>query len=309
MIYLLYGIEDFLLKKELEKIKKDFDKNDISYFDLEEDNLKNIIDAANSISLFSNKRLIIINNSFIFTGSAKKRDDISYLENYIENSNTTTTLVFTVNADKLDSRKKIVNLIKEKGKIIEFNSNYDINKIIKEMFGDYKISNENINLLITRVGNNLNLLEQEINKIKTYKDDDLNITKEDIMAISINNVDTDIFHLIDNIILKKHDKALESYYEMIKIGEEPVKIIIMLANQIRLIYQVKILNKNHYNIFDMMKILGSKKYPIEKALEKEKKFTEELLLKYLYKLSLLDLNIKTGKIDKNIGLELFILEN
>ena len=54
---------------------------------------------------------------------------------------------------------------------------------------------------------------------------------------------------------------------MIKNGEEPIKIIVMLSNQFRLMYQVKILNEQHYNIYDMMKILGQKKYPIEKAYE------------------------------------------
>ena len=43
-----------------------------------------------------------------------------------------------------------------------------------------------------------------------------------------------LFCNYDNIILKKYDKALESYYEMLKIGEEPIKIIVLIANQIRL---------------------------------------------------------------------------
>ena len=58
-----------------------------------------------------------------------------------------------------------------------------------------------------------------------------------------------------------------------------------------------------------MNIVGAKKYPIEKALEKSHKFDENILIKYLYKLAQLDIDIKSGKIDKNIGLELFILEN
>ena len=308
MTYLLYGIEDYLIKKELNKLKKNIDDNDISYFDLEEVSLKEIVDDANSLSLFSNKRMIIVENANIFTGSGKKRDDIKYLEEYLLNPNVNTILVFTINADKLDSRKKIVSLIKEKGKVLEYNT-CNVNNLVKEMFGNYKISDSDIRLLINRVGNNLNVLNNEIEKIKTYKDEDLNITSDDINNLTVKTVDVDIFHLIDNIILNNKKEALESYFEMIKLGEEPIKIIVMLANQFRLMYQVKVLNKQHYNIYDMMKILGQKKYPIEKAYSKSRNYSDEQILKKLYELANLDINIKHGKVNKNIALELFILEN
>ena len=74
MIYLLYGTEEYLLKKELDKIKNKFNINDISVYDMDEINLMNIVEDAKSISLFSSSRLIIIENSNIFTGSSKKRD-------------------------------------------------------------------------------------------------------------------------------------------------------------------------------------------------------------------------------------------
>ena len=256
MIYLLYGEEEFLIKKELDKIKKDFNINDISTYDIDDINIKNIVDDASSMSLFSNKRLIIVNNAYIFTGSSKKRDDIKYLEEYINNPNNSTTIVFIVNNDTLDNRKKIVTLIKEKGKVLEFNNNYNITNIIKEMFENYNINQDNINLLINRVGTNLYQINQEINKIKTYKGNDLNITSEDILNLTVKTVDIDIFHLIENIILNKKKEALESYYEMIKLGEEPIKIIVMISNQFRLMYQVKKLSQSRNSVIDMMKILG-----------------------------------------------------
>ncbi|MBR1717784.1 MAG: DNA polymerase III subunit delta [Bacilli bacterium] len=309
MIYLLYGIEEYLIKKELDKIKSHFDINDISFYDMDNIKLNDIVDDANSMSLFSTSRLIIIDNSYIFTTLSKKRDDIKYLENYINNPNKNTTLVFIINSETLDNRKKIVSLIKEKGNVIEFNSNFDINSIVKEMFGNYQIDSNDIRFLISRVGNNLNLLNQEINKIKTYKCDDLKINRNDIINLTHKTVDIDIFHLIENIILNNKDKALESYYEMIKVGEEPIKIIVMLSNQFRLMYQVKKLSLKRNNISDMMKILGQKKYTIEKALEKSRKYNEDIILKKLYQLADLDIKIKSGMINKNIALELFILDN
>lgn len=311
MNYLLYGSEEYLIKLEINKIKEKYqiDDQDVSSFNLQDESLKDILDNASTFSLFSNKRLIIIENSYIFTGATgNKSQDTKYLEKYLENPNQDTILIFTIVTDKLDSRKKIVTLFKEKGQVLELND-INVRKLVLDMFGNYKIDSANLNLLIDRVGNNLNILNQEINKIKTYKGEDLLINESDILNLTTKTIDTDIFHLIDNIVLKNKKNALESYYEMIKLGEEPIKIIVILANQFRLIYQVKILSSKRNSIYDMMSILGQKKYPIEKAQERSRKFSNEILIEYLKKLAELDVNIKSGKIDKNIGLELFMLEN
>lgn len=311
MIYLLYGTEDFLIKREIDKIikKNQLQNCDINTYNLEETDLKNIIDDASTYSLFSDKRMIVVENSYIFTGSSKKGHDTKSLEQYLKDKNHSNILIFTVNHEKLDSRKKIVTLIRENGIVLEFNEIANLNNLISELFGEYKIDYQTTRLLIDRVGNNLNLLNQEIKKIKTYKGTDYFITEDDILNLTVKTIDIDIFHLIDNIILKNKEKALESYYEMIKLGEEPIKIIVMLANQFRLIYQVKNLKKQGLSIFDMMSVLGQKKYPIEKALEKGRSLTDEQLIKNIESLANLDIQIKTGKIDKNIGLELFILNN
>lgn len=312
MNYVFYGLEEFLIKKEIDKIKKQnhIDDCDISTFDLVETDLKDILDDASTFSLFSNHRMIIVEHSYIFTGATNKRNqDTKYLEKYLNDPNQNTILIFIVDNEKLDSRKKIVSLIKEKGTIKEFSKDYDLNKIVLDMFDNYKIDRNNLNLFINRVGNNLNNINQEVIKLKTYKDDDLNITKEDILNVTTKTIDVDIFHLIDNIVLKNKNQALESYYEMLKLGEEPIKIIVILANQFRLIYQVKKLKQQGCQINDMMSLLSQKKYPIQKALERSRNFSEQVLLNYLYKLAKLDIDIKSGRIDKNIGLELFILEN
>lgn len=308
MIYVLYGIEDFLIKQKLNKIIQENQINDldINYYDLEESNLKSIIDDASTFSLFSSKRMIVVENSYIFTSTSKK-EDTKVLENYINNPNLENILVFLVYSEKLDNRKKIVSYMKEKAEVIEFNEVANYSSLVKDLLAPYSMSDSNISFLLDRVGLQLYNLKNEIDKLKIYKESDYEITKQDILDLTVKNIDVNIFHLIDNIILKNKERAIESYFEMIKLGEEPIKIIVMLANQFRLMYQVKILKKQGISVFEMMSILGQKKFPIEKAMEKGKSSSETDLLGILKQLSKLDLDIKTGNIDKNIGLELFIL--
>lgn len=307
MIYLLYGTQNYLINKKINELTKDKEDYEIEKLDLENTSIKNIIDSASTYSLFSNNKTLIIYNSYIFSATKKvEENDLKLLEQYIENPNKDTTLIFIV--DKIDSRKKIVTSFKKHCNVLEFDEVTNINKLVEEMFKPYKINNNQINILINRVGNDLYNLKNEINKLKTYKNDDYTITDDDIENLTIKNINTDIFCLIDNITNKNKDAALESYYEMLKTGEEPIKIIVILANQFRLMYQVKELSKKGYRIFDIMDILEQKQYPIKKAIEKGYKYDSNILLEYLYKLSDLDINIKSGLVDKNIGLELFILD-
>lgn len=309
MIYILYGLQDYLINKKIEELTHNLNQYEIEKFDLENTSIKEIIDSATTISLFSLNKTIVIYNSYIFSSNKKLNDekDLEILQKYIENPNKNTNLIFVVSNEKLDSRKKIVTLAKKHCEIIEFNEVKNTEKIIEDMIKPYKINTNQIRLLINHVGDNLYILENEINKLKVYKKDDLQITNEDIINVTTKNINTDIFVLIDNIINKNIDEALTSYYELIKVGEEPIKILVLLANQFRLMYQVKELSKKGYRIYDIMDLLDQKQYPIQKAIQKGYNYDSKLLLNYLNKLSELDINIKTGKIDKNIGLELFIL--
>ena len=132
MNYLLYGTEKFLIDKEVKNIinKNNIEEIDISKYDLELNSLNEILDDANTVSLFSNNKLIIVENAYIFSRTQNKKiDKVEILENYLKNSSDT-IIIFINNNEKLDSVKKIVKLIKEKGVIKEFNPIKNINSTV-----------------------------------------------------------------------------------------------------------------------------------------------------------------------------------
>ena len=103
------------------------------------------------------------------------------------------------------------------------------------------------------------------------------------------------------------EKAMETYNDMIINGEEPIKIIVMLANQFRIMYQSKEMSKEGKNNNEIASILEIHPYRVKLALEKSYKYNSDDLLKKLYRLSEMDIDIKTGKINKFLAIELFIL--
>lgn len=304
MVYLLYGINEFAIQKEIEKITKDFDKMNISKYDLAEDEIKDVINDAETFSMFADKKVVIAENATIFTSSGS--GDLETLENYLAHINTSTILIFTINEEKVDERKKITKKIKKDYKLISFNQNETPNSLVKSLLNGYNITSSNINLLIDRVGTNSLILENEVNKIKLYKDDKT-ITKEDILNLTTKRPEIDIFKLIDDIVMKNKDEALEIYNEMLKVNEEPLKIVILLASQFRLMYQAKELAKKGYSEKNISELLKVHPYRVKLALQKGKKYKAETLLNYLNTLADIDIAIKTGKTDKNLALELFLL--
>lgn len=310
MNYLLYGLENFFIDKEIKNIINDgkFDDISISRYDLENDLLNSIIDDANTISLFDSNKLIIVDNAFIFSRTTKKIDNIELIEEYLNNPNPNTTIIFIDRLENIDSVKKIVKAIKSKGIIKEFNPLKNINNSVKEMFGDYKIDNGTLDYFINRVGSNLEIISSEIDKLKLYKLDDKIITKEDINNISTENINVDIFKFVDDIINKNKKDAIKSYRELLKINEEPIKIIAILSSKFRLMYQACTLTKKGLTEDKISEILGIHKYPVHLAIIAGYKYNQELILKYLNDLADLDIGIKTGTKDKELALELFILE-
>ena len=309
MNYLLYGTEKFLIDKEIKNIinNNQIEEINISKYDLEINSLNEILDDANTVSLFSNNKLIIVENAYIFSRvQNKKIDNTEILENYLKNS-CDTIIIFINNNEKIDSVKKIAKLIKEKGIIKEFNPLKNINSTVKNMFDNYKISDNSINLLIDRVGNNLELIYQEIEKLKIYKIDDKIITSKDIEDVTIENINIDIFRFVDDIINKNKKNAIKIYKELLKLNEEPIKIIALLSSKFRLMFQASKLAKKGYTEDSISEILKVHKYPVHLAILSGYKYNSEILLKYLNDLANLDIGIKTGEKDKELALELFIL--
>jgi len=198
--------------------------------------------------------------------------------------------------------------MKSKGKIIEFNNDVNTDVIIKEELKDYNIDYKDIILLKDRISSNPLIIKNELDKIKLYKGDDKNITSWDIINLTNKSVSTDIFKFIDNIIKKNREDAITMYHNMLLMKEEPLKIIIMLADQFRIMYQAKELMMKGHSEKSITDILKIHPYRVKLAIQNGRNYSSSVLLKYINELALLDIGIKTGTLNKDLALELFLLK-
>ena len=303
-LYLIESDNHLLLDLQVDSILKEInlDKSKLITYDLEEVNISTVIMDLDTYSLFNENKVIYAKNAnFLTANKSIIEHDIEMFTKYLENPNLNNILI--ISCSKTDSKKKIVKLLKEKAKCL--NMDFDLVDYVKKNSKGYKISNDNINCLIEIVGGDIDRLTNELNKLMSYKLNDKVINKEDIDLIVIKKIDNNIFELIDAIISKNKPKALTIYQNMINYGEEVFKIFISLANQIRLIYQVKVLsNLSNDEITNILKLKNPKQ--VVALRYKINKYREKDLLDYLYRLSIMDEELKTGKSIDTIVFPLFI---
>lgn len=307
MLYLLYG-DSYQIKKEIDNIINNNDINEfnISKYDLNAYNYKDVLEDWTTESLFSEKKAIIVSNAVIFT-SAKSNVDTVPFENYIPNYNPDVIMIFTID-DKIDERKKVTKLIRKHGIVKEFVLNTNPNDIVKNMLDDYKMDNNTLNKFISLVGNDTYNIKNEIDKLKIYKGDDKIITSIDIDNITTKNIDANLFKLMDNIIDNNKDEAIETYHNLLLYNTEPIQIIVSLANKYRLMYQVKTLYKNGYTEGDIASELKQNPKYIFVLNKLSRNYSNTYLLEQLKELANLDYEIKSGKMEADLALELYILK-
>ena len=290
---------DLKIKEILKKLNK---KCDIINYDMEEVNISDAIMDLDTYSLWQEEKIVHVKNAnFLGTGKSEIEHDIDSLTKYLNNPNPNNILF--ISCVKADGKKNIVKLIKKVCNIIDIT--VDLKDYIKNKCSDYKITSDTILYLIETIGSDFNHVNNELDKLMSYCYDKKKIEKEDIDVICVKNVDTNIFELIDAIINKNKKKSLEIYLNMINYGEETFKILIALANQIRLIYQVKVLsNLRDDEIINLLKLKNPKQ--VIALRYKINKYSEKDLLNYLYRLSIIDEELKTGKAVDTITFPNFI---
>ena len=309
MNYLLYGIDKSLINKEIDNIinKNNILKESISEYILPDNSVEDIIEDITTIGMFSNKKAIIVNNFNLLLSM-----DTSFLENYLDNYNKDIYLIFVSNEEKIDSRKKLVKLINKNGKVLEFNKKDigNINKYFKDYIKDnnYDMKDIDINYLINRLSNNIDLIKNELDKLMLYKIDDKIINREDIDNLIEPSIEEEIYNLTDAVIKKDIKRSIDLYHYFLDNNYDSIAMIPMIGNQFRFLYQVKKLSSMGKSNDVISKELGVHPYRVKLAIETNYNYTEDDYLKYLYKLATMDERIKMGELNKDLALELFLLD-
>ncbi|MDD6652557.1 MAG: DNA polymerase III subunit delta [Clostridium sp.] len=307
MIYVFLGNEINLLKRRIDGLKRELNINNIIEYDFDDSNIIDILNEANYVDLFNEKKLIIVSNF-----SFKKVKDVYEKEllRYIDNMNDYVIILKCID-ESLDERKNITKKLREKCKVEEIKKmDYkELHEYITNMFvsNNKKITYNQVKEILNRCEYNDDLAINETEKLLLYKLGEDVITDDDIDKVVSKSSEKEIFTLSDAVMKKNLKQIFNSYNILIRSGIEPVVLIDNLARQFRTLYQVKILCKT-MDEKEMSRKLGLNPYVVKKAHENVNNYEEEELINNLYELSNLDIDIKVKGLDKYKVLENFFLK-
>ena len=298
MLYVLYGTERLLMDQRLDKLKKDHHCNqeqmNYTVYDVSKEGMKVVLEDVMTPPFLSDEKMVVIKKADFLTTKKIKKDnhDIDYFMQCLPYLDKTVHLVIFNDEKNFDERKKVVKMLRKEAQFYEINPlNY------------YKVS-DTAELLLSRKGTNLMDLASEVEKLCLYTQHiDIHCVEELVNR----PLDENVFDLTTAILSKDKQKMMSIYKDLMTINEEPVKLIVLVANSMRLIYQVKLLDRKGYTDQEIAKMLAVNPFRLKYVRKEGQFFQIDELLRCLNELSLLDVKIKTGQIDKKLGLELFML--
>ncbi|MGM0370228.1 MAG: DNA polymerase III subunit delta [Bacillota bacterium] len=314
-LYLLHGTDDYQMKQFIAKFSEQFCPEEFKDFNLdtltENDNsMSQLFNSIETLPFLTEKRIVIFHAYDLL---AKKTSLDDKLLDFISDLPTNTILLI-VSHKKTDKRLKLYKKIKKEGTVLEFKAlKYKkLDDWIKKQVHKkgYKIDKRAIKLLEKAFNNNLEQLKNELEKIIIFSDEADIITKSEVEEIISKDwlvKENIIFDFVDEIGRNNVSEALNLLEDILTEGTSPKQILGMVARQIRLMLQTKLLSEEGLTVKQIAKRLKQHPYPIEKCLKQSKNFTVNGLEKGLEKLLEADYKLVTGSNDR-LELELLVVE-
>jgi len=328
-VYLFYGEEALLMDEALTALARAIDPGDSGWqrelFDGEEATPGLVAVAAAQGSLFGGRRLVIAKNIGWLDKKEKKgesgrekesaksdkdnADETAPLLAYLQDANPDTCLALTVRGS-VDKRRKLVQLIQKKGRLIECATPKGAEKDmwLAQRFKAAGFRAERQALAYIGFNTaNLSQMAAEVDKLCLYCADKGEITLADAEAVVAKSSLSTIFELTDAAAAKNAAKACACYRQLRRQGEEEQKIFAMLAAQFRNMLLTRDLLAQGCRTDEIASRLSLHPFVAEKCSRACRAFSQRQLIKALEMLLAADIAQKSGQGDMDDLLEMSIL--
>ena len=304
--YLLYGEESYLIKLYRDKLKDailgELDQMNFSRFEGKDIDLNEVNDIAQTLPFFSDKRLILIEQSGYF----KAQSD---LNDILLKAPSSTIFIFA--ELDVDKRNKAFKLINDRGTVSEMKGLDDKNLrlfVVSLLRPSNKMITQNVcDYLLDKTGTDLDNIINEVEKLISYTLDRDTITKEDVDTIVTSQITGKIFQMMDAIGLKQQSKALSLYYDLLSVREKPPHILFQIMRHFNNLMQVKDLSSQGFAARLISENVGIPPFTVSRYINQTRNFSMEQLHKSLKLAADTEEQIKTGQINDKIGVELMII--
>ena len=306
--YLLYGEERYLIRQYRDKLKKALvspdDTMNFTSFEGDDVNVKELIDLAETLPFFADRRVIFIEDSKLFK---KGGDDLG---DYFENIPDTTYFVFV--ESEIDKRSKLYKALSKCGNAVEFVSQTE--DTLRRWIGG-RISKEGKNItqaayqmFINKTGTDMQNIERELEKLLCYTLDKEVIEPEDVEAVTTEQLSNKVFDMVDAIASHREKQALDLYYDLLALKEAPMRILFLITRQFQILLTVKVMSNQGFGNKDIASKAGCPEWAVRKYQSQAKSFSLDKLKQAIADGVTYETDVKTGHLNDQLAVELFIVE-
>lgn len=307
-VYLLYGEEAYLKKQYKQKLTQailpEGDTVNYAYYEGKGISAAELIDLAETMPFFAERRLIVVENSGFFKNAVPELAD--YLKALPE------TVCFLFVESEVDKRGKMYKAVKEKGRVVEM-TRQDEKTLLYWIAGHVKkegmkIKETTARYLVAKTGTDMENLEKELEKLFSYAMGQEEVTREDIDEICTTQITNKIFDMVEAVALKQQKKALEYYYDLLALKEPPMRILYLLSRQFKLLLHVKELVRQGQDKAQIAKNAGLPPFVAGKYMSQCRNFKSTELRAIMEESAEIEELVKTGRLGDVMGVELFIVK-
>lgn len=307
-VYLLYGEESYLKRQYGQKLRQALagvdDTMNVSFYEGKNINPGEIVDLAETLPFFAERRLIMLENSGVFKSSSEE------LADYMKHVAETTCFVFV--EEEVDKRGKMYKAVKNVGRAVEFSRQTEevLTRWILARLGreKKKITRQVLQLFLEKTGSDMEYIDKELEKLFCYTLGREVISAEDVEVVCVAQTTGKIFEMVDKIAGKQQKQALELYYDLLALKEPPMRILFLIARQFQILLQVKDLKRQGY---DNKQIAAKAKIPefaVRKNFTQAGRFTFAQLREAVEDCVQAEEDVKTGSLNDRMAVELLVVK-
>lgn len=326
MIIFLFGTNKYFIYKKIKEIIDQYKKknpNNLNLLNLDAKDLvfQELKNKFKTASIFQEKKLFILRN--LFKNQIIKEKFLKYIrESDLKKDKNNILVIFEI----ITGGKKEIDALKKDKFFLELRNPPVLFKEYKNLTpAQFKnwvfnfLKKENIylkpnlfNFLLTLLPmDNLEISEKELEKlvlyIKSSSNLKNNLKKETLnLLISQNLLNYNIFQIIDALGNRNKKKMLVFINQLRKKGESDLYILAMMAFHIKNLIKIRALLEENKNRQEILKKLKMHPFVFEKLITQVSNFSLKELKKIYFLIFETDLNIKTGKTEPGLALDLLI---
>lgn len=278
--YLLKALPQQFQQAFIHKLKSLHPQAEYLFFD--EEDYASLLAESESYSFFGEGKIIVMADVHFFaTKSDYNKEELQRLQTAMLQAEDT-FFIFTPAEEKIDQRKPFTKFFLKEGELVEMNEwsesqfhAYITRQLQKE---EYTLEPAAWRYLVNNLAFDIDRFQQELTKMKVYAYPQRVLTLACAQAVVTPSLEQHLFAISDHLLDRQVGAALAIYRQLLLQGEDIVKMNFMLLLQLRLLLQVKILQKEGYTKSQMKEALKIHPYRIELALRQSQKASLEKLI-------------------------------